>query len=183
MPTTPNQNLMITGVYLCLDANSMITTPQPQIMAAFAGLEGDRHYGFTRLSNGRWPWYPRGTEIRNDRQVSLVSAEEMAAVAAELGVLDVRAEWLGANLLTQGFAGLTLLPPNTRLFFPSGAVLVITAENLPCSDPAKIITEKTGVGEAARLFPKVAMHKRGLVAVVERPGLICPGDEVRIDTP
>jgi hypothetical protein len=32
-------------------------------------------------------------------------------------------------------------------------------------------------------FPKAGMHKRGLVAWVERPGLIHEGDPVRVEIP
>ncbi len=174
-------NATLAGVYLALEADSLVSTAQPHIEAELAGLVGDRHYGFTRRSNGRWPWYPRGTQIRNDRQASIVSVEELAEVAAALGVAEVRPEWLGANLLLQGQPQLSQLPPNTRLFFPSGAVLLITAENHPCSDPARIIAAQTGAAEAARLFPKVGRRKRGLVAVVERAGRLCPGDTLRIE--
>lgn len=183
MSNSTSFNATLAGVYLALEPRSMVSTAQPQIEAELAGLVGDRHYGFTRLSNGRWPWYPRGTEIRNDRQASIVSLEELAEVAAALGVPEIRPEWLGANLLTQGLPKLTQLPPNTRLFFPSGAALVVIAENFPCSDPARIIAEQTGVAEAARLFPKLGWHKRGLVAVIEHAGRLCPGDVVNVELP
>jgi hypothetical protein len=47
----------------------------------FDGVEGDYHAGPTRKSGGREPWYPRGTEIRNERQLSIVAADELAMAA------------------------------------------------------------------------------------------------------
>ena len=47
----------------------------------FDGLAGDRHGGPTRRTGGREPWYPRRTEIRNERQISIVSRDELAVVA------------------------------------------------------------------------------------------------------
>lgn len=174
---------MIRGVYLGLDAGNFITTPQTQVTALFTGLEGDKHAGFTAKADSRTPWYPRGTEMRNNRQVSLVSVEELAEVAAALGVPEVRAEWLGANLLIEDLPGLTQLPPNTRLLCEGGAALIVTAENMPCKGPARVIAERTGVVSAAALFPKLAIHKRGLVACVDRPGIICAGESMRVIEP
>ena len=50
----------------------------------FDGVEGDYHAGPTRKSGGRQPWYPRGTEIRNERQISIVAAGELAINSAVL---------------------------------------------------------------------------------------------------
>ena len=43
----------------------------------FEGIEGDFHAGHTRRSGGREPWYPRGTEMRNERQLSIVAPDEL----------------------------------------------------------------------------------------------------------
>jgi len=181
MPTSQSSIQGITrGVYLGLDAHTFVTTPQTQVTVVFTGLEGDKHAGFTAPADSRTPWYPRGTEMRNSRQVSLVSVEELAEVAAALGVPEIRAEWLGANLLVGGIPGFTLLPPNTRLLFENGAALIITAENMPCNGPARVIAQQTGRAETEALFPKLAIHKRGLVACVDRPGIICIGEKIRI---
>ena len=45
--------------------------------------------------------------IRNDRQISIVSAEELALIAKELHVPEVKPEWLGANLLISGIPNLS----------------------------------------------------------------------------
>ena len=78
---------------------------------------------------------------------------------------------------------LTGLPPMTRLFFGAEAVLVVQAENLPCQNPGKIIQDSYSRPGLQGLFPKAGLHLRGLVACVERPGIIMPGDPVRVEIP
>ncbi|TIU31562.1 MAG: molybdenum cofactor sulfurase, partial [Mesorhizobium sp.] len=53
------------------------TRPVEELRLGFDGIEGDFHAGATRRSGGREPWYPRGTEMRNERQLSLVAADEL----------------------------------------------------------------------------------------------------------
>ena len=171
------------GVYLGLDEVSFVTTSQTRVTVTFAGFEGDRHAGITRKADSRTPHYPRGIEIRNDRQVSIVSVEELAQIAAAMDLPEIKPEWLGANLLLQGIPNLTRLPPMTRLFFGVGAVLVVQAENLPCQHPGKIIQEAYSHPDLQVLFPKAGMHLRGLVACVERPGSILRGETVEVAIP
>jgi hypothetical protein len=175
---------IVKGVYIAADRKSFVSAPHPQVQVTFEGIPGDRHAGITMRSDGRTPYYPRGTEIRNSRQVSIVSVEELAEVAREMGIDCIQAEWLGANLLIEGVPNLTALPPATKLFFPDGAALVISKDNGPCIGPGKEIqSHYPEAGKIAELFPKVALHKRGLVAVVERPGTIAAGEVVRVEIP
>ncbi len=174
---------MTAGVYLGLDKVSLVTTLQPAVSVSFTGFEGDRHAGITRKSDSRTPQYPRGTEIRNDRQISIVSVEELAQIAAALGIPEIKAEWLGANLLIQGIYRLTLLPPMTRLSFAGGVVLAVQSENLPCVHPGKVIQDFYGRAGLQEKFPISAMHLRGLVACVEKPGTIRQGESVQVDVP
>ena len=171
------------GVYLGLDKASFITTPQPQVEVTFAGFEGDRHAGITRQADSRTPHYPRGTEIRSDRQVSIVAVEELAEIATAMDLPEIKPEWLGANLLLQGIPGLTQLPPMTRLFFSAGAVLVVQAENNPCQNPGKVIQDYYHRPGLQDLFPKAGLHLRGLVACVEKPGIIQKNDPVEVEVP
>lgn len=174
----------VQAVLVGRDPDSLVSTPQPQVTVTFEGFEGDQHSGITHLSDGRTPFYPRGTLIRNSRQVSLVSVEELSQVASALSLPEVRPEWLGANLLLAGIPSLSLLPPMTRLFFGSGAVLVVMDENLPCGNPGKVLqVQFPQVSDLAGEFPRAALHKRGLVAVVDRPGTIQVGDEVHVQAP
>lgn len=177
------QNGQVAGLYLGLDADSFITTRQSQVKVTFAGFEGDRHSGITRQSDGRTPRYPRGTEIRNDRQVSILSMEELDEIAAALDVPQILPEWLGANLVLTGISRLTQLPPSTRLFFSGGVTLVVTQLNLPCLGPGKIIQDYYSREELDARFVKAAMNLRGQVAVVEMPGILCEGEAVQAEIP
>lgn len=181
MSTLDKLNGIVSNVYLGLQADTHITTPQAQARATFAGFDGDQHAGLTRKSDGRTPFYPRGTLIRNERQVTIVSSAELALAAAEMGIAEIRPEWIGANLLIDGIPQLTLLPPQSRLFFASGAVLLVTGENHPCTIAGGAIEQQVGRPGLAQQFPKAAIHRRGLTAAVERPGLIRPGDAVTVE--
>jgi len=171
-------NGTVSGLYLGLQAGMHITTPLAQVRATFAGFDGDLHAGLTRKSDGRTSIYRRGTLIRNERQVTIVSNVELALIAAEMGITEIRPEWIGTNLLIDGIPNLTRLPPRARLFFASGAALLVTGENKPCTVAGKAIEQQVGQPGLADKFPKAALHRRGLTAAVERPGMIRVGDEV-----
>ncbi len=164
------------GLYLGLDPHSLITTAQEKVIVTFAGFEGDRHAGLTHKSDGRTPHYPRGTEIHNDRQVSIVSVEELDAAARAIEVPEIRAEWLGANLLIEGIPNLTHLPSRTRLFFSGGVTLVVESKNLPCQHTGKIVQDHYNLPGLQERFIKEFMHLRGIVATVELPGIIRVGE-------
>ncbi|MDQ6669712.1 MAG: MOSC domain-containing protein [Chloroflexota bacterium] len=167
-----------------IDGHYLLTTPRSAVSVTFEGFEGDRHAGMTRLADGRTPFYPRGTEIRNSRQVSLVSVEELGALARALEIPTVCPEWLGANLALSGVPSLSRIPPGTRMFFPQDAVLVIEGENHPCIYPGKAIAHyNPDRPNLVQAFPKAALHCRGLVAWVERPGSIQQADTLRIQVP
>jgi hypothetical protein len=152
------------------------------IKLLLTGPEDDCHTGATRLSDSRTlQTYKRNTVIRNVRQITLISAEEMAEVAAAMELPQMNASWLGANILTSGIPDLTLLPPSSRLQFPSGATLVIDMENMPCRQVASVI-EKSHPEKGA-LFVKAATHKRGLTSWVEREGDIHVGDAIIVFIP
>jgi hypothetical protein len=173
----------VVQVLIGADDRSLITSPRKNVRVTFAGFQGDRHSGMTRFSDARAPHYARGTEVRNDRQVSIVSTEEMDEVAARLNLDELRPEWLGANLLLRGVPALTMLPPNTRLVFPQSTVLVVQSENLPCKWAGDAIGSVNARPELGSLFPRHSIHLRGVVACVERPGFISEGDAVRVETP
>ncbi|MCP3144279.1 MOSC domain-containing protein [Pyxidicoccus xibeiensis] len=171
-------------VLVCTEQKSFVTHDLPEVRLSFEGIEGDRHAGLTRLSDVRTPWFPRGTPIRNTRQLSLVSTEELAQVAHALELPRVLASWLGANLEVEGIPRLTQLPPGTRLFFPEDAVLAVEGENEPCTGPGKVIEgHHPGIPKLASRFVKAAWERRGLVAWVDRPGVIRAGDAVRVMLP
>lgn len=147
-----------------------------------SGPEDDCHAGLTRFSDSRTlQTYKRNTVIRNVRQMTLISAEEMEEVASALELPEMKASWLGANLVTSGIPDLTLLPPSSRLQFPSGATVVIDTENLPCRQVADLISKT--YPEKGPKFVKAATHKRGLTAWVECEGEVSVGDAIKVFIP
>lgn len=147
------------------------------------GIPGDRHFGQTRKSGSREPWYPRGTEIRSGREVTVVCVEDLAEIAVRLGLEHLPAGWIGANLVIEGVPRLTFLPAGTRLFLEGGGVLVVEAVNNPCRIAGKVIAREAGRGDLELMFPKVAVGLRGVVASVERPGTVSAGTEVEVRVP
>jgi hypothetical protein len=152
------------------------------VNVSYEGFEGDWHSGLTRESCVRVRrQYKDGTEIRNTRQVSIISVEDMETIAGEMGVTGLEPEWLGANILLSGIPDFTLVPPSSRLIFPSGASLVVDMENEPCKYPGDVIEENhPGYGS---LFAKNALNLRGITAWVEREGTISEGDAIALHVP
>jgi MOSC domain-containing protein YiiM len=111
--------------------------------------------------------------------LSIVSVEELREIAAAMQIPDLPGARLGANLVIEGIPNLTRIPTGSRMFFPDGAALAIEGENLPCTGPGRVIAAHHP-GVTAGQFPKAAMHLRGLVAWVERPGIIHAGDPVEV---
>lgn len=163
--------------------DGFVTDVTGEVMLQFGGFAGDRHFGLTRPSCSRTPWHPRGTTIANTRQISLVSVEDCAAIAAEMGVARIYPSWLGANLATKNIADLSGLPPSTRLIFPSGATLFVSEKNVPCKYPGKVIAQEYGHAELAGTFVKAAMHRRGILAIVEREGNVRTDDKLKLVLP
>ena len=125
--------------------------------------------------------YPQGTEIRNTRQISIVSTEELAVIAEDMGIAGLQPEWLGANLLVSGIPRFSQIPPSTRMIFSGGASLVVDLENSPCKYPGEIIDRHhPGFG---KLFAKAAVGRRGVTAWVEREGRINTGDSIDLFIP
>lgn len=158
------------------------SSPAEMLQARFSGLEGEDHSGLTRSSCSRvTSQYPKGTDIRNTRQVCIVSHEEMSEVAEKIGVESFHAEWCGANIVISGIPDFTHLPPSSRLQVTGGATLTVDMENRPCHLPAPVIDEDApGHGRA---FKAAAKGLRGVTAWVEREGVLRLGDEVVLHIP
>lgn len=171
----------VESVLLADGPGTFVTRRVDQVTLDMAGIPGDRHYGLTRLSGAREPMYPRGTTIRNRRQISVVSAEECDQIAQQLGLNAVLPEWLGANLLLRDFPHLTQLPTGSRLLLPGGAGLVCEGENAPCRHPGEIIQAlHPAHPNLIKRFVPIAQRRRGIVCSIECPGTIVQGDRLRI---
>ncbi len=159
-----------------------VPTPVDSLVLDWGGPVGDRHHGLTARSDTRQrQHYERGTEIRNHRQVSLVAAEELAEVAAAMGVPELGPGLIADNLYLRGVPQLTALPRMTRLVFAGGAVLMLGGENGPCTISGALIEAVHGTPPSA--FPKAALHKRGVTGWVEHPGEIHPEETFEVRAP
>ncbi len=176
--------ITVTGIGIADTPGSFVTRPLTSVALDWGGIAGDRHHGLLMAAGVRQKHHPKGTEIRNARQISILADEELAQISATLGIARIAWEWLGGNLCLAGLPSLTQLAPSSRLKFPSGATLVVDGENEPCANPGRVVVQQLGLApEIASRFVKAAWHKRGLVAWVERPGLIAVGNAVDVIAP
>lgn len=161
---------------------SLTSAPCEDAQLTYAGIPGEAHGGLTRPACVRVrSQYPKDTEIRNVRQLSVMSAEELAEVAADCGLDAFDPRHIGASLVISGIPDFTHLPPSSRLQFPDGSAIVVDMENRPCHLPAKPINaDHPGAGDK---FKAAAKGKRGVTAWVEREGHIHVGDTVRLHIP
>lgn len=163
-------------------AENIRSEPLDEALLSFDGIAGETHSGALRPSCSRvLEQHPRGTPIRNVRQLSVLSAEEMAQTAEAMGLTRLEPEWLGASMVVEGLADFTHIPPSSRLQAPSGACLVVDMENRPCNLPAREIAGPHP--EAAAQYKQAARGRRGVTAWVEREGMIRLGDELRLHIP
>ena len=175
----------VTGTFLASGA-TFETFAVHALDLSLDGIAGDHHHGPTRSSGGREPWYPRGTQMRNERQVSIVAPDELALVAERMELPEIRPEWIGANLVLDGVPRLSMLPSGTLLFFAGGVTLKVDGQNKPCRIAGQLIATRAGMADreaGALAFPKVAQRLRGLVAWVEKPGRIENGEAVSVRVP
>jgi len=156
--------------------NHFRTAGVPALNVDLQGIPGGRHYGFTRKAGARENWYPRGMDMRSGRQLSIVSLEDLAEIARRMDLPRIEPGWIGANMVVSGIPDFTLIPWGSRFFCGEGAVLVNEGENAPCRFAGGEIARNFPSRERLDiLFPKAAIHLRGVVATVERAGGIAPG--------
>lgn len=181
LPTNFTATITYIGRVSDRDA-SLRSEPLQEVQVTYAGIAGEDHGGLTRPSCSRVSsQHRRDTEIRNVRQFSVVSAEELAAIAAEIGVEEFDPTWIGASIVVEGIPDFTHVPPSSRLQNADGTTLVIDMENRPCHLPAPVIDEDApGHGKAFKLAAK---SRRGVTAWVEREGQLRVGDVLRLHVP
>ncbi|MBP39759.1 MAG: MOSC domain-containing protein [Chloroflexi bacterium] len=154
------------------------------LTAEIGGFVGDKHQGFSRKAwDGEWE--PAGTLRRNERQWSGVSVEELTYISEHLALTKpLSPDTVGANLCVEGISEFSLLPKGSKLVFPSGAVLLVEEYNPPCVEMGAQIVAKHGAPSDKSLTPaawvSLAAGRRGLVGIVDVPGIIRPGDEVEV---
>jgi hypothetical protein len=172
---------IVNAILIADNPETFVTRRISEASLEFGGIKGDRHFGLTRPADSRQPMYPKGTEILNRRQITIVTEEELMKIAEEMGVEYVLPEWLGANLLLKGFSDLTKLTIGSRILFQNGAGLICMGENKPCTLPGEEIQKHyEDYPKLASRFVKAGFKRRGIVCAVERPGLVSEGEEVQI---
>lgn len=156
--------------------------PRDSLALEFDGVPGEKHGGLTRASCSRVvSQHPRGTAIRNTRQISIASAEELALIAFDMGLGAIRPEWIGASVVIEGIPDFSHVPPSSRLQGPDGCTIAVDMENRPCHLPGREI-EKDAQGFGGT-FKRAARLRRGVVGWVERPGRVRIGDDLRLHVP
>lgn len=185
MPALKPTDFTATITYLghVADRDAMLdSAPQSRMVCTYAGPEGEAHGGETRPSCSRvLSQHPRGTDIRNVRQFSILSEEELDQIAADMGIDQIKPEWLGATIVVKGIADFSHVPPSSRLQGPDGTTLVVDMENRPCTLPAPVI--EAHLAGKGKLFKPAARGRRGITAWVERQGVLNIGDELRLHIP
>lgn len=182
VPTDHVARVVWLGVTEDRDA-ALRSSPREVLELTFAGPKGEAHAGLTRASDSRVvAQHAKGTEIRNVRQVSILSREDLEAIAAEMGLARVEPAWFGATMVVEGIPDFTLIPPASRLQDEaSGATLTVDMENLPCHLVSREIEAvRPGHGRA---FKPAAAGRRGVTAWVEREGAIALGARLRLHLP
>lgn len=173
----------ITWLGRVIDAgNSLRSETLQRADLSFAGIAKECHGGLTRPACTRVKaQHPKGTEIRNVRQLTILSAEELAVIAQKMGLEAIDPAWIGASMVIEGIPDFSHVPPSSRLQMPSGACLGIDMENRPCVFPGREIDkDRPGFGPK---FKPAAVNRRGVTAWVEREGPISVGDTVTLHIP
>ncbi len=185
MPALKKTNITGQVVWLGTVADrdaELASKPRQMLDMTFAGPSDEDHAGLTRLSCSRvTSQYPKGTEIRNTRQLAVVSAEELRAIADEMEIETLDPAWVGATLVVEGISDFSHIPPSSRLQSQSGATITIDMLNRPCVLPHPVIDEAYP-GKGNR-FKAAAKGRRGVTAWVQREGRISLGDTLTLHIP
>lgn len=181
LPTDHYGEITYLGIVADRDA-ALESRAVDQITALFSGPEGETHGGLTRPSCSRVTGqYKRNTVIANVRQFSILSFEELAAIATDMGLDHLDPALLGATMVLRGIPDFTHIPPSSRLIVEAGASLCVDMENLPCTLPAKPIeAHHEGKGRA---FKPAAKNRRGVTGWVEAEGILRLGMKMRLHIP
>ena len=177
---------VVTSVFLGAPG-TLEKAAQTELEFAFDDIVGDRHRGVTRRTWDLTDKQPGGTERRNERQWSAVAQEDLDAVAAKLQLTQpLSAGEVAVNLSVSGVPDFSRLPRGTTLTFEGGVVLMVEEYNPPCSRMSKHLagTMETVSGEriADDAFIAESKFSRGLVGVIEVPGVIKVGEGVVVLT-
>ncbi len=180
---TPTQQIgEIVWIGTVAEGAGLRSTAADMLDMSYAGPKGEAHSGLTRPScvrvKAQWP---TGTEIRNVRQLSVMSQGEIDEIAADCGLDHLDPALLGCTLVVKGISDFSHVPPSSRLQSPDGTTIVVDMHNRPCNLPAREIEiDHPGNGKP---FKAAAKGKRGVTAWVEREGVFRIGDPLTLHVP
>ncbi len=158
--------------------------PVVELTLDLEGIVGNRHRGWTRGADGRVPYLPRGTTMRNERHLSIVSVEDLAAIAEKLDIEHLDPRWIGANVVVSGIAHFSYLPRGTHLMLAGKVILIVTDQNAPCMLAGEAIAKHIADRPEIKLqFPALAQGLRGVVASVEHGGVMSAGMKIEARVP
>lgn len=181
-PTSFEAKILWLGSVTSTDRTALMAQSVDQLDLTFEGIAGSVHGGATRASCVRvTAQYPKGTTIRNERQITILSQEELDLIADKMGLAQLDPARLGASMVVQGIPDFSHIPPSARLQGPSGASLLVDMENRPCHIPARSLA--TVHPEEAKTFKAAAEGRRGITASVAAEGVLHLGDMLRLHIP
>ncbi len=175
----------IDSLFLGVIEEELIKRSVKQLEFRLDGVIGDRHAGFERVTWEGDDKQVANTLRRNERQWSAVSSEELDEISEKMNLrVPLNAGDIGANFCVSGANNFSKLPKGTIFKFDSGVELIVEEYNPPClgmsKNLAQKILDKNGNVLDETLFLQVAKYLRGLVGVVEVPGIIHKNDEFLI---
>jgi MOSC domain-containing protein YiiM len=152
-------------VAVCLSGKRGIPKyPQVIVRVGMQGIEGDYHAGPTNRHK------KRGRAEPNHRMLTVVAVEVIDELNRDLG-LALTPGALAENVLVRGLGDLSDLAPGDRLGLGPEVVIEVTTQNKPCAT----------IGVYHAQVVKQTLGRRGITAVVVRPGDLRPGDAVRVE--
>ena len=175
----------IDSLFLGVIEEELIKRSVKQLEFRLDGVIGDRHAGFERVTWEGDDKQVANTLRRNERQWSAVSSEELDEISEKMNLrVPLNAGDIGANFCVSGANNFSKLPKGTIFKFDSGVELIVEEYNPPCLGMSKNLAQKildtNGNVLDETLFLQVAKYLRGLVGVVEVPGIIHKNDEFLI---
>jgi MOSC domain-containing protein YiiM len=145
-------------------------------LVAGQGVEGDAHCGETVKHRSRVAVDPSQPNLRQVHLIHSELHEELTAAG-----FTVSAGAMGENVTTRGI-DLLGLPVGTVLFLGDEAAVLVTGLRNPC---AQLDHFQPGLMKAVlgRDADGNLLRKSGIMAIVQRGGLVRPGDPIRVELP
>ena len=167
------------------DTGTLSKAAQNSLEFAFDGIVGDRHQGLTRRAWEQTDKQPGGTVRRNERQWSAVAQEDLDQTSQALSLSSpLSAGDVAVNLSISGIPDFSRLPRGTIFTFEGGVVLMVEEYNPPCSRMSHYVSEGHETTHGGVLgetdFIEASKFSRGLVGVVEVPGMVSVGESVSV---